>query len=58
MSDMFELNCWLLGEDTERLFTVQIAKSKTIYSLMSVIKDMKMALNGIETDLLKLWKVC
>ena len=55
---MFELNCWILGEDPERIFTVRIAKSMTVYDLKSLIKNNKMAFDGIDAACLELWKVC
>ena len=59
MSDVLELNCWLLGEDPPPIFIVEIAKAKTIYGLKRAgIKDMKTVFDGIDADHLKLWKVC
>jgi len=29
MSDMLNLNCWVLGDDPQRIFSVKIAKSET-----------------------------
>ncbi|KIM72350.1 hypothetical protein PILCRDRAFT_93498 [Piloderma croceum F 1598] len=58
MSDMLNLNCWLLGDDPRRVFPVEIAKTKTVGGLKKAIKGEKMhAFDGIDADLLDLWKV-
>lgn len=58
MSDMLNLNCWLLGDDPQRVFPVEIAKTKTVGGLKKAIKDEKKhAFDGIDADLVDLWKV-
>jgi hypothetical protein len=58
MSDMLNLNCWLLGDDPRRVIPVEIAKTKTVGGLKKAIKGEKMhAFDGIDADLLDLWKV-
>jgi hypothetical protein len=39
MSNILELNCWVLGDDPRRVFSVKIATSETISYLKKGIKD-------------------
>ncbi|KIM51429.1 hypothetical protein SCLCIDRAFT_143296 [Scleroderma citrinum Foug A] len=41
MSDILLLNCWVLGDTLNRIFPVQIEKSKSVYSLKKMIVDKK-----------------
>jgi hypothetical protein len=59
MSDMLNINCWVLGDDPQRVFSVEIAKTKMVDSLKKAIKnEKKHAFDGIDADLFDLWKVC
>ena len=58
MSDTLILNCWALGDDPRRVFSVKIAKSETVDALKKAIKDeTKHTLDGIDAHTLDLWKV-
>jgi hypothetical protein len=58
MSNILELNCWVLGDDLRSVFSVEIPSSKAVSYLKKAIKeDEKHAFNGIDADLLDLWKV-
>jgi hypothetical protein len=58
MSNILELNCWVLGDDPRRVFSVEIVISKTVSALKKLIKDEKKhTFDGIDADLLDLWKV-
>lgn len=39
MSTLLQLNCWVLGDDPNRIFPVEIAGTKTVGSLKKAIKD-------------------
>jgi hypothetical protein len=59
MSDMLNLNCWLLGDDPRRVFSVDIAKAKTVDALKKAIKKEKEPeFDDYVADRLDLWKVC
>jgi Crinkler effector protein N-terminal domain len=54
------LNCLVLGDEISagRVFPVRIAKSETVGGLKKAIKkEKKHALDGIDADLVDLWKV-
>jgi hypothetical protein len=60
MSDMLNLNCWVLGDDPRRVFPVKIAGSETVGGLKKAIKEdpsSKGDFNGIDAKYLDLWKV-
>jgi hypothetical protein len=60
MSDMLNLNCWLLGDNPRRVFPVKIAKSETVGGLKEAIKGPSSKgdfNNGIDAKYLDLWKV-
>jgi hypothetical protein len=49
MSNILELNCWVLGDDPCRIFPVEVASSKTVGYLKKAIKDEKKhVLNDLE----------
>ena len=50
---MLNLNCWVLGDDPQRLFSVEIAKSETVYALKKAIMEDP----SNEAKYLDLWKV-
>ena len=57
-SQPLELNCWVLGDDPTRIFTVEILETKYVSALKKAIKDEKSnAFQHIDADSLKLWKV-
>ena len=58
MSNILELNCWILSHDPRRIFSVEVPSSKTVSHLKDAIKDKKKhTFTGIDADLLDLWKV-
>jgi hypothetical protein len=60
MSDVLNLNCWLLGDDPRRVFSVKIAKSETVDDLKKAIKEGPSSegdFDGIGAKYLDLWKV-
>jgi hypothetical protein len=59
MSDMLNINCWVLGDNPQRVFSLKIAKLEMVDALKKVIKnEKKHAFDGIDADLLNLWKMC
>jgi hypothetical protein len=60
MSDVLELNCWILSDDSSCVFLISIPSSEVVGILKKAIKDeMKPELNDHATHwhLLDLWKV-
>jgi hypothetical protein len=58
MSDTLLLNCWVLGNDPKRVFTVKIGKKETVDDVKNVIKEEKKPeLDHLAADSLQLWKV-
>ena len=55
---MLNLNCWVLGDDLQRVFSVKIAKSDTVGGLKKAIKKEKEPeFDDYAADRLDLWKV-
>ncbi len=58
MSSTIQLNCWVLGKDPNRVFTVEIERTASVGALNDAIKDkMRPAFDHIPADALILWKV-
>jgi hypothetical protein len=58
MSNILELNCWVLGDAPRRVFPVKIASSETVGYLKKAIKgEKKNVFNDADADSLNLWKV-
>src|SRR6267154_736510 len=58
MSNILELNCWVLGDVPRRVFPVKIGSAETVGYLKKAIKDEKKPLfDDITADSLDLWKV-
>ena len=58
MSSVLELNCWILGHDPRRVFSVEVPSSKTVSHLRMAIKnEEKPELDAIIAGSLDLWKV-
>jgi len=53
MSDTLNLNCWVLGDDPQRVFSVKIAKSETVDALKKAIMEDP----SNKAKYLDLWKV-
>jgi hypothetical protein len=57
-SDLLELNCWLLGDDAQDGFGVNIPKIEKVSTLKEVIKDKnQQSLIHVDARCLALWKV-
>jgi hypothetical protein len=39
MSNILELNCWVIGDEPLSVFPVEVASSKTVGTLKKAIKD-------------------
>jgi hypothetical protein len=58
MSNILEFNCWVLGDEPLRVFSVKVPSSETVGTLRKAIKDEKKpAFNDVVADSLILWKV-
>jgi hypothetical protein len=52
------LNCWILGEDSTRIFPVEIDRDKNVGGLREAIKEKKKrAFDHIDADSLDVWNV-
>ena len=52
------LNCFILGDDPNNVFPVEISESATVGKLKDAIKDKKkITFQGVDADSLVLWKV-
>ena len=52
------LNCWVLGEDSTRIFPVEIHPNKNVGGLKKAIKEEKKpAFDNITADSLEVWNV-
>jgi len=59
MATPLRLNCWVLGEDSTRIFPVEIDRDKDVGALKKAIKEeKKKAFDHIDADSLEVWKVC
>ena len=57
-TQLLSLNCFVLGDDPDRMFTVEIPKTKNVSILKKLIKDEKAAhLEQIDASDLDLWQV-
>jgi hypothetical protein len=53
-----ELNCIVQGDDTDHLFTVEIAHTKNVSALRKAIEEEKKhTFEQVDADTLSLWKV-
>jgi hypothetical protein len=58
MPRILELNCWVLGDDPDHVFTVKITGTENVSALKEEIKNKKRPVfDHIPADSLKLWKV-
>jgi hypothetical protein len=57
-SSNLELNCFVHGDDPRNVFPVRIARTDTVGMLKKAIKEeKKVALEHVDADVLKVWKV-
>ncbi|KAG1898722.1 uncharacterized protein F5891DRAFT_1190511 [Suillus fuscotomentosus] len=54
---LINLNCLVLGDHCENIFTVKIALMDTVNNLQELIKKKKTAFCDLDADVLQLWKV-
>src|SRR5258705_103139 len=58
MATSVRLNCWVLGDDSTRIFPVEIDLDKDVFDLKEAIKvKMKPAFNHITPNSLDVWNV-
>src|SRR5260221_1901536 len=58
MATPLKLNCWVLGEDSTRIFPVEIDRDENVGELKKAIKEeMKPAFDQIDADSLDVWNV-
>ena len=58
MATPFKLNCWVLGEDSTRVFTVKIDRDENVWGLKVAIKENKKhAFDKIPANRLDVWNV-
>jgi hypothetical protein len=57
-SNKIELLCWILGDDANCIFPVEIENGKTVGHLKDMIKNKNTdALRDVDAKVLTLWKV-
>ena len=55
---ILELNCWVLGDSSDRIFYVQIANDKSVATLKDAIKEeCQRQFHHVAANTLVLWKV-
>ena len=58
MSRTLLLNCWVLCDDTSRVFLIKVLETETIGSLKDLIKEKKQhRFKDVDADSLDLWQV-
>ena len=57
MSNILELNCWVLGDDPRSVFPVEVAISKTGYMRKAILPEMEKSCDDLVAKSLTLWKV-
>ena len=58
MATPFKFNCWVLGEDSTRVFPVEIDRGENVGGLKKAIKEeMKPAFDNITANSLEVWNV-
>jgi len=58
MSNILELNCWVIGDDPRHVIPIKIASSETVGTLKKAIKDeIKHSFADFDAKSLDLWKV-
>jgi hypothetical protein len=58
MSNILELNCWVLGDDPHSVFPVEVASSKTVgYMREAILPKMENSCSDLVAKSLVLWKV-
>ena len=58
MSNILELNCWVIGDDPDSVFPVEVASSKTVgYLRKAIMPEMENSCDDLVAKSLRLWKV-
>jgi hypothetical protein len=57
MATPLRLNCWVLGEDSTRIFPVEIDRDENVGGLKEAIKKKKPVFDHIAADSLDVWNV-
>ena len=58
MATPLRLNCWVLGEDSTRIFPVEVDRDENVGGLKKAIKEeKKQAFDHIDADSLDVWNV-
>jgi hypothetical protein len=57
MPDILEVACWVLGDDLNSAFIVDIKKSMYVDALKKEIKARTSALKGVFANDFRIWKV-
>jgi len=57
MSKELQLNCWVLGDEADNVFTAKMKSEETVGDLKDVIISKNPHFGGIPAHLLTLWKV-
>ena len=52
------LNCYLLGDDPDQIFTVKVSETDNVSTLKDLIKEKNaFALKDVDAKVLKIWRV-
>ena len=58
MSNLLELNCWVIGDELHSVFPVKIASSETVGTLReAILPKMENSCKDLVAKSLVLWKV-
>ena len=58
MSNILELNCWVIGDEPHSIFPVEVASSKTVgYMREVILPKMENSCSDLVAKSLMLWKV-
>ena len=58
MSNILELNCWVIGDEPHGVFPVKIASSEMVgYMRKAILPEMEKSCDDLVAKSLMLWKV-
>ena len=58
MSNILELNCWIIGDEPHNMFPVKIASSETVGCMRKgILREMESSCDDLVAKSLMLWKV-
>lgn len=56
---LLSLNCWVVGDSLDEIFTIEISRTKNISILKEIIKEKNAnSFGNFDSKQLDLWKVC